>query len=96
LIKLQRAPRRSIQRGDSPASRERRMPWHVGASGARRMVKQACTPFLAAVHQDLQWGTCTEVEVSGQTQAQRQGDACETLEWSALNPMTRRHRSGTR
>jgi hypothetical protein len=54
LIKLQRAPRRSIQRGDSPASCECRMPWHVGASWARRMVTQACTPFLRAVHQYLQ------------------------------------------
>jgi hypothetical protein len=57
LIKLQRAPRRSIQRGDSPASCERRMQQHVGEGRARRMVKQACTPFLSAVHQHLQWGT---------------------------------------
>jgi hypothetical protein len=57
LIKLQRAPRRSIQRGDSPASCERRMQQHVGERRAWRMVKQACTPFLAAVHQRLQWGT---------------------------------------
>jgi hypothetical protein len=57
LIKLQRAPRRSIQRGDSPASCERRMQQHVGERRAWRMVKQACTPFLAAVNQRLQWGT---------------------------------------
>jgi hypothetical protein len=54
LIKLQRAPRRSIQRGDSPTSCRQRVRSRGGVGWAWRMEKQDRAPPVGMRHQRLQ------------------------------------------